>query len=160
MDRRAALLAWWTAAAAVPLFSLTGRALSRWIRSWLSPSHLALLMGAATIAAAAAALLRSGPRPWFRIAVVAAMVAMGLHLVPSGEERFHFLLFGLLGYLGPQALGRGRAVAACLLISVGDELFQWWLPYRVGDPRDVAMDVAASLVGIALACGGFTKSIK
>ncbi|MFP6732021.1 MAG: VanZ family protein [Alphaproteobacteria bacterium] len=42
----------------------------------------------------------------------------------------------------------------CLSVSVGDEVFQWLLPDRVGDPRDVAMNIAACLLGVAVALVG------
>ena len=45
-------------------------------------------------------------------------------------------------------------MAICLVVSGGDELFQWVLPDRVGDWRDVAMNIAACLLGAAVALIG------
>ena len=73
----------------------------------------------------------------------------------SGELG-HFFEFGLFAVL--VALSRERAVglrpallagaAAAVAYGAAIELVQWPIPYRSGDPRDLAVDV----LGVACAC--------
>ena len=75
-------------------------------------------------------------------------------LLPNTTEWFHFILFGLFGLFTTRLWSAAAAVAICLAVSGGDELFQWVLPDRVGDLRDVAMNIAACLLGAAVALIG------
>jgi len=72
------------------------------------------------------------------------------------EERFHFLQYGLLGYLIYALFFNRRRLpevpALCLVAFIGgsDELVQYFLPSRVGDMRDVVMNAVAGLSGVAV----------
>ena len=72
------------------------------------------------------------------------------------EERFHFLQYGLLGYLLYSLFFNRRRLpeipALCLVAFIGgsDELVQHFLPNRVGDMRDVVMNAVAGLSGVAV----------
>ncbi len=65
-------------------------------------------------------------------------------LVP--EELIHIFLFGSFGYF--VFLNRVNYKFLWISgISVGDELFQWILPWRVCDPRDMVLNLVSCLVG-------------
>jgi hypothetical protein len=74
------------------------------------------------------------------------------------EERFHLLQYGLLTFFCAKALpdriqGRSRLVLTVLLVGlagIGDELIQWIRPNRVGDLRDVLINLLAAVLAQAL----------
>jgi len=72
--------------------------------------------------------------------------------VPS--ERIHFLEYGILGFLVTKVVERlnWKSISLALLFvtSVGalDEGIQWILPNRVGDLRDVVMNLIGGGMGI------------
>jgi VanZ family protein len=92
------------------------------------------------------------------IAVIAALL-LGLS-VP--EERVHFLQYAVMALLARSAFGAGRtgragmtrALGWAALLSsalgVADEVLQGLLPNRVFDLRDIAMNVGAVVVALAL----------
>lgn len=71
------------------------------------------------------------------------------------EERVHLVKYGILGYLVSRDLismeGKFGSLAItvflCVIVSSIDELFQWFLPYRVGDVRDVGFAVVGGSAG-------------
>jgi VanZ like protein len=70
-------------------------------------------------------------------------------------ERFHFLLFGVLGIAVAARRGRGLAASVqslvlCGIVSVADEIVQDFLASRVGDVRDVFTDLRAAAAGVLL----------
>ncbi len=138
----------------MPLLSLTGRRLLVWVGTVLASTLLSGLLGFMVITLACLALYRVR-RPRIGISCATLLAAgMAIYLIPRGEERFHLVLFGLLGYIGQLAFDTRKALVLCAALSIGDELFQWFLPFRVGDLRDVVMNCAASMAGIVLACLG------
>ncbi len=95
-----------------------------------------------------------------RLIVAAAVIAYG-YLFASLDvvvERVHFLEYGVLGYLGYRVLHHRRSdvtvfaasLLLCAVVGLGDEVIQWVLPRRVGEIRDVWINVAASLLGLVL----------
>jgi VanZ family protein len=77
-------------------------------------------------------------------------------------EHVHFLSFGAIAWLffrvwrhRPDASGLAAPALAALIAGVGDEAFQWFLPARVGEIADVALNAVAIgcglIVGAALA---------
>ena len=71
-------------------------------------------------------------------------------------ERIHFIEYAVLGLLISRAVNvrtlQGIIATCCLitLIGVVDEIIQWFLPNRVGDMRDVAMNSFGGLSGLWL----------
>jgi len=71
-------------------------------------------------------------------------------------ERFHLIEYGLLAILiclasqhrdyGYAAYGFG--IAAVWFVGMSDELFQWWLPTRVGEWRDVVINIQSGFLGL------------
>jgi hypothetical protein len=98
-----------------------------------------------------------------RYALVVAAVAIGAafgRIVRTGQpevdmvEAFHFVEFGLVAYVFYRALRRrpdvsGVLLAACAAVAVGvaDEWVQWFVPARVGELHDVALNA------VAVGCG-------
>jgi hypothetical protein len=115
---------------------------------------LALLRGVGPLLAAA--LRRRPALSAAGLAAVGLYLAWELTFIRYPVERFHFLLFGVLGLAlgvrqGPGLRGALFALLACTGVAAADELFQHYLASRVGDPEDVVMDVKASAAGIVFA---------
>jgi hypothetical protein len=73
------------------------------------------------------------------------------------EERIHLLQFGALGFLiaydnakFDKISGLLYSLIWCFLIPVIDEVFQYFLPARVGDYRDILFGFIGGLGGILL----------
>jgi len=69
-------------------------------------------------------------------------------------ERVHFVEFGLIAWLflrvwrdRPDASAVVAPALAAFVAGIGDEAFQWFLPARVGELADVALN------GVAIGCG-------
>ncbi|MDX1763374.1 MAG: VanZ family protein [bacterium] len=75
-------------------------------------------------------------------------------LLFAPEERIHLFEYGLLGFFCLKALGREtpmahvKAMMIVLFVGIGDELIQHALPSRVGDPRDVALNLLSGVPGV------------
>jgi hypothetical protein len=88
--------------------------------------------------------------------VLSAGVAVGYVLVGglSFGESFHFVEYGLLAvllYRAWRSVEDGSVFVlpalAGILVATLDEWFQWFIPIRVGEARDVALN------GVAIGCG-------
>lgn len=97
---------------------------------------------------------RRGLRHCALAAVPLAIIGIISFNLSIPEEKVHFLQYGLLGMM-VTATARNESLAllaklALFAISVGiiDEAIQWCLPNRVGDPRDVAFNTMAAILGI------------
>ena len=120
-------------------------------------------VGGAVVVALLAALVRIRDRRQLRYGCLAAALAIGIGyatLMSTGNpevdavERFHFVEYGLIAALFYRAwrpLGDGSLVVMPLLagVVVGalEEWFQWFIPARVGEIRDVLLN------SVAIACG-------
>lgn len=95
-------------------------------------------------------------------AIVAAIViATGYSMFNAGEnpesnavERFHFLEYGLIAFLFYRAWRPLRdpgivllPALAGLIVGTAEEWFQWFIPSRIGDIRDIALNL------VAIGCG-------
>jgi VanZ family protein len=74
-------------------------------------------------------------------------------------ERVHFVEFGVIAWLflrvwrdRPDASAIVAPALAALIAGIGDEAFQWFLPARVGELADVALNAVA--IGCGLLAGG------
>jgi hypothetical protein len=77
-------------------------------------------------------------------------------------ERVHFVLFGIIAWLflrvwrdRPDASAIVAPPLAAFIAGIGDEAFQWFLPARVGELADVALNAVAIGCGV-LAGAAFT----
>lgn len=139
-------------------------------RSWLRrafPSQFSAIVyavvGLAVAGANAASLLRQHARRGRRLALLgtAVLVAAG-YVAWTGSsdpsiravETFHFVQYGvitLLFHLAWRHLDDGSAVTltalAAFIAGIAEEGYQWFLPARVGELRDVWLN------GVAILCG-------
>lgn len=86
-----------------------------------------------------------------------AVLAAGIATAASfevAEERVHLVKFGILGWLIacsviPKLGMRGvtAALGGGFLVAAADETLQWYLPYRVGDLRDVVFGAVGAVWG-------------
>jgi len=125
-----------------------------------------LIEGALAVAAVAAvgvALARIRARRALRFGALAAALAMAwAYSAATGSadpairavERVHFVEFGIIAWLflrvwrdRPDASAIVAPALAALIAGIGDEAFQWFLPARVGELADVALNA------VAIACG-------
>jgi hypothetical protein len=108
------------------------------------------------------AIFRIRDRRALRYGLLALGLAVGLCYVVLGAvgfgEAFHFVEYGLIAILFYRAclpLGDGAAIALPLLagviVGVLDEWFQWFIPIRTGEMRDVLLNVVAVSCGLLLA---------
>jgi hypothetical protein len=73
-------------------------------------------------------------------------------------ERIHLLEYGALGWLAMKDLSRNGlnikkfafAVLVVLVFSCLDETLQRFLPYRVGDLKDIFLNLAGGALGLSL----------
>lgn len=149
------IIAWWLSLICIPLLSINGRALQTYISNNYSSQQLAIALGTVLLLLSLkAALLQiknhGTKRLWHLLWFIPLFVVYPWYM-PIIEERLHFIVFGLYGYLSMLVLPRFTAYIACLLLSMGDELLQWYLPDRVGDWRDVQFNLLAAFAATLFA---------
>jgi hypothetical protein len=137
------------------------------------PAHFVLI---ATIAVGGAALLglgaallrirdRRAPR-YAAIALAAATAVLYAYVIRTGNpevdavERVHFVQYGLVTWLFYRAwrpLDDGSVVIlpalSGFIVGVIEEWFQWFVPVRIGEVRDVFLNVAAIGCGLLVSLG-------
>jgi hypothetical protein len=149
------IIAWWFSLICIPLLSINGRALQGYINSNFSSQQLALLLGSILVLLSLKAVLlqiknHGVKRLWHLLWFIPLFIVLPYYM-PIIEERLHFIVFGLYGYLSMLVLPRPTAYIACQLLGMGDELLQWFLPDRVGDWRDVQFNLLAAFAATAFA---------
>lgn len=65
-------------------------------------------------------------------------------------ETIHFLVFFCFGWLTVVVFGVKRGLFVVLAVAVSDEILQIYLPDRVGDIHDVAINALSGTVGLLL----------
>jgi hypothetical protein len=137
----------------------------------------ALGIGATAVpvaAAVVAAAIRIRDRRLPRYAALASALTIGGGYIQLGAlsftETFHFVEYGLLGCLWYLAFGGVSAPAptatdddildassillpllAGVIVGSADEWFQWFIPIRAGEARDVGLNVIATACGVLFA---------
>jgi hypothetical protein len=137
------------------------------------PEHYAVIIGGLVLAAAAVAVAAAAVRirerrgRGFGVMALALGGAVGwIALFRTGVtdvdvvEAFHFVEYGVLAALFYRAWrfhidGRRLLypVLAGTVVATGDEFLQWYIPSRVGEMHDIALDVAAVVLGLLFATG-------
>jgi len=140
--------------------------LRRWVAGAMPGQYLWIVNGAvglcvAAVGVAAVVRIRQG-RVWrFGLLGGAAAVAVGFARVTGNAnpavaavEHFHFVQYGVITWLFYRAWrGRGDVASlvwpasAAFVFGVAEEWWQWFLPARVGEWQDVALNT------VAIACG-------
>ncbi len=161
--RGPALHAWLILLVTIPLMSAAGRPLLNLLRDMMPMEGLALAMFLTSLMllwACGIWVRRQGGG--IRTALLLAAWVIPLFLVlpltlPVVEERIHFLLFGSFGFFSSLLFPLPVAVTVGLLAAGLDELWQWVLPSRVGDWRDVGINAVAAIGGTVTARLGARK---
>ena len=97
---------------------------------------------------------RIGFKRTIQVLIPMVVLFVGVLDLEVPAERVHFIEYGLLGFLVTKAIGKLNwmtiSIALLFVTSVGaiDEGFQWMLPNRVGDLRDVIMNGVGGGMGI------------
>jgi VanZ family protein len=155
------------AAAAVVLTGPLIGGIRSWMRRTFSGEYQLLInVGLALVVAVgiAAAIRRIRPARLARYSALAAALAVAATfawITRSGNpdvdavERFHFVEFGAVTWLFYRAWRHHRDLAtlalpvlATFVTGVADEAFQWFVPGRVGEWRDVGINLAAIAGGL------------
>jgi hypothetical protein len=131
------------------------------------PAHFVLIvvgvMGAAIGVAVLLALVRIRQQRMLRYGAIALALAVGVAYAAafsSGSaeqdavERFHFVEYGLVTLLFYRAWKHAADISALalpllagVLVGTLEEWFQWFVPVRVGEVKDVFLNL------VAIACG-------
>ena len=155
LKKKKAAMAFALACLILPILSIFGRQLQRWAYSELSKELLGwLLIGLLVVGVGVViyVLLRLDWRKlWHVLWLAPVFLWLPWTMSAHPEERMHFLLFGALGWLAPQIMILPWAIISVLALAMGDELLQHFLPSRVGDWRDVGVNVLAASGGLLLA---------
>jgi hypothetical protein len=126
---------------------------------------IAVIIGGAVVVA----LMRIRDRRMFRYGMIAAALALGTAyamwnaqgvLETDTVERFHFVEYGLVALLFYRAFRPAADLSlivlpavAGLIVGTFEEWLQWFIPGRVGDLRDVFLNLAAIVCGLLFSAG-------
>ncbi len=151
VNRRRLWMVWYANLLLIPLLSWQGRGWQAWLelqglRAWLALPIVLILFGAVT--GALVWLKRRSSEGFFLHALwFVTIFALLPWFFPIVEERIHFIVFGLFGFITLQVLPPVVGFPIVFAVAGLDEGFQAWLPDRVGDWRDVAVNVLAGISG-------------
>jgi hypothetical protein len=139
------------------------RTIQRFLEGLLGQAGFGVILTAGLVAAGVWFVVRvfrrlQGTTARILVGAVVVTYCYSLWSLDVAVERVHFLEYGLLAYLGYRVLHHKRRDASilavdlvlCALVGLADEGIQWVLPRRVGEVRDVWINVAASGLGLVL----------
>ena len=133
------------------------------------PTLMAAIVGGAALLAVGYAARRIRDRRGFRYASIAAALLIGIayavfsrtgNAEVDAVERFHFIEYGLITFLfyrawRPAADGSLflMPLVASLTVGTFEEWLQWFIPARVGEVRDVFLNLIAIGCGLLFSVG-------
>jgi VanZ family protein len=146
------------------------------LRSWIRRSFpgeyliiFAVALAVSVAAAVAIAIVRIRGRRMARYSCLALALLLALayawhartgNAESDAVERFHFVEYGVVTYLFYRAwrsLDDGAVfvlpVLAGLIVGTAEEWFQWFIPARVGELRDIFLNAAAIVSGLLFSAG-------
>ena len=146
--------------------------LSAWLRE-VSQGSYALVLGSIVAAlsviatGAALASIRERRRERYGWIAAALILAVGYALVSrtgiadvDAAERFHFVEYGFIAFLFYKAWrpsGDGSVIVlpmlAGVLVGTLEEWLQWFVPVRVGEAKDVLLNLFSVAAGVLFALG-------
>ena len=133
----------------IPLLSIFGRNLQYWVADTIGYTTAAWIIGILIFVSISAYLIwlnrNSYQIPWKHLIWFIPLFLILPLLLELVEERLHFLTFGLYGAMSIMLFQPRLAFSICLVVSLGDEVLQYFLPDRVGDWKDVLMNSVASV---------------
>jgi len=140
---------------AIPVISYYGRSLQHFLTDWIGVPGIVWLLGGVTglliLAAGVLLLRRLGFRGLLHLLWMGLLAGGLMYYLRTHPERwYHIPLFGLLGYLSVSLFSVRTGTEIALAWAVLDELFQDYLPDRVGDFEDVLVNAVCAGAGIIL----------
>ncbi len=138
----------------IPLLSFYGRPLQLNIMTQFSTERLSLGLGlilGAVLFFLFTALLKEDKNPYVYHLVWVAPLALTLYVSLPFVEKIHIALFGVFGFLSQRIFEQKMAAILCIAISFLDELLQHFLVARVGDWRDVWLNLFSASLGMFFA---------
>lgn len=144
-------LLWITSLLLIPLFSVYGRAIQYTLQENFSRLQLSILISVILLILCGIAVYlsvkkRSHHQLWHLLWFLPLFLVLPL-FISIPEEKAHFIVFGVFGFLTMLRFSPRTAFSLCVSVSILDEGLQWYLPDRVGDLFDVAMNMLASISG-------------
>ena len=146
---------WLLIFATIPLLSIFGRPLHRWLITQLATRQLAVFLGitlSLLFVAIVSYMVKVGGKKqlWHLLWLAVLFVFIQLY-IPIVEERVHVILFGLFGFVTLRLFPLPWGIFLCVLVSASDELLQFFLAARVGDWHDVFLNLLSTGLGAVLA---------
>ena len=146
---------WILSTSLIPLLSIYGRPLQRFLKENLTENQLTAIIGFILLSISIKAIYwlikrHSFKRIW-HLAWFLPLFVIAPYYMPIIEERVHFIVFGSFGFLSMMIFSPRIAISLCLSVSIMDEGLQWYLPDRVGDWYDVGINMIASIAGAVFA---------
>ncbi|MFW2372888.1 MAG: VanZ family protein [Gammaproteobacteria bacterium] len=142
----------------IPLLSYYGRSLQNLLNQIIAMDKLGILLTLlllTIVLMAARWLHQSNPsKLWLTLFWFVPLFIVIPMMLPIAIERMHFIVFGIFGFVSLLLWNRVPGLLLCGLVAGMDELFQWWLPDRVGDLRDVLINMLAVYGGALFAMTG------
>ncbi len=107
-------------------------------------------------------------KQWLVVSAVFFLYGYGLKVLKIPEERIHLLEYGFLSFLVYQIYSSARPVLTgywqtfltVCFIGTLDEIIQYCLPNRVGDIRDIILNIVSGLLGLILTVVCYQKTAK
>ena len=148
------IFVWLVSLCSIPLFSFYGRELQHYVMGHYSTDTLVVGLGvllAGVVFSYLVVLSRAGvSTDAFHLIWIAALALLFYVHLPF-VEKIHIAIFGLFGFLSQKVLEQKLATLVCVLLPGLDELFQCFLASRVGDWRDVWLNLFSAALGMFLA---------
>lgn len=138
----------------IPILSIKGRPLQRYVAEMVSDGQIATLFLVVSIGLLGSLVFYVRHKEitgrWNHLAWGALVFIIIPLFLPTVAERLHFIVFGLFGFFSFRLFGMKKAIWICLAVGLFDEILQWWLPERYGDWRDVGFNWFACIAGVLL----------
>ncbi len=151
---KAMVFAWMLSCASIPLFSFYGRPLQLYSMTKYSYEELGLWLSlflGGILIVLFICLLKARYSPYIYHLTWIAPLAIFFYISLPFVEKIHIVLFGLFGFLTQKLFEQRVAAVMCVSISFLDELFQYFLVDRVGDWRDVWLNLFSAALGMFIA---------
>lgn len=151
-------ISWFFLLMSIPLLSYSGRSLQNLLSQIISAEGLGIILALLLLAIVLVAvrwLYKINPSK-LRLSLIwfVPLFLIIPMMLPIAIERVHFIVFGVFGFVSLLLWNRVPGLLLCGLVAGMDEMFQWWLPDRVGDLRDVLINMVAVYGGALFALSG------
>ena len=145
---------WFLSFLCIPLLSFYGRSLQLSIISRFSMETLGLYLSvilSGVVLVFLITLFKSGLDNYTYHLIWVGGLSVLLYTHLPFVEKIHVALFGLFGFLSQRIFEQKMAAFLCIAIAGLDELLQYFLVVRVGDWRDVWLNLFSAALGMLLA---------